>query len=103
MQKIKQGDTVIVITGKDKGKKGDVLKVFPRDSKILVAGVNVVKRHTKPTEQNEGGVLDKVMPIDISNVAYYDEKTKGPSKIGFKFEDGKKFRFVKKSGMVLKK
>ena len=83
--KIKKGDEVIVTTGKDRGKKGKIIKVFPKDNKIVVAGINVVKKHTKPTQTSQGGILSKEMPINISNVAYFDSEANGPTKIGFKF------------------
>lgn len=100
--KIKKGDEVIVITGRDKGKKGKVLAAIPKDGKLVVAGVNSVKRHTKPGMGTSGGIVVKELPIDISNVAIVDPKTGEPSKVGFKnLADGRKVRFVKKSGEVI--
>ncbi|MBP7189918.1 MAG: 50S ribosomal protein L24 [Rickettsiaceae bacterium] len=102
--KIRKGDNVIVTTGKDKGKSGVVLKVFPADSKILVSGVNVVKKHTKPTRMSEGGIVSKEAPLHISNVALADPKTGAPTKVAIKImEDGSKVRVAKKTGEVIRK
>jgi large subunit ribosomal protein L24 len=100
--KIKKGDKIVVITGKDKGKKGEVLQVFPSVSKVRVAGINIAKRHTKPTYAGAGGIVDKELPIHISNVACIDPKTDKPTKVGLKvLQDGKKVRVAKKSGEVI--
>jgi len=102
--KVKKGDEVVVITGKYKGKKGKILKVFPEDNKIIVSGVNLVKKHTKPSQISEGGIITKELPIHISNVAHIDPKTGKPTKIAFKFlEDGSKVRMAKKSGEIIGK
>ena len=102
--KIKKKDKVIVIAGKNKGLVGEVLKIIPKKSRALVRGVNIVKKHTKPTQNNPGGIIDKESTINISNIAFYDEKTKKASKLGFKIlEDGRKVRFEKKSGEVIDK
>jgi len=102
--KIKKKDKVIVIAGKNKGLVGEVLKILPEKSRALVRGVNIVKKHTKPTQNNPGGIIDKESTINISNIAFYDEKTKQASKLGFKIlEDGRKVRFEKKSGEVIDK
>lgn len=102
--KVKKGDEVVVITGKYKGKKGKVLKVFPEESKIVVSGVNLVKKHTKPTQTSEGGIITKELPIHISNVAHVDPKTGNPTKVAFKFlEDGSKVRIARKSGEIIGK
>ncbi|WP_419235208.1 50S ribosomal protein L24 [Rickettsia endosymbiont of Nabis limbatus] len=102
--KVKKGDEVIVITGKYKGKKGEILKVFPEKNKIVVSGINLVKKHTKPTQVSEGGIITKELPIDISNVAHVDPKTGNPTKVAFKFlEDGSKVRIAKKSGEIIGK
>ena len=102
--KIKKGDKVKVITGKSKGKVGDVLKVFPSDNKLIVAGVNLAKKHTKPTQVSEGGIIQKELPIHVSNVSHIDPKTNEITKIGYKIlEDGKKVRFAKKSGEIISK
>ena len=99
---IKKGDRVIVTTGRDKGKKGEVLKVFPKDARALVAGVNVVKRHQRQTQTQAGGIVNKESPIHLSNIAHIDPKSGGATRVGFKvLNDGRKVRFAKKSGEVL--
>ena len=99
--KIRKGDTVIVRTGRDKGKKGEVLSVIKDDLKLVVKGVNVVKRHTKPTQTNTGGIVQKELPIHISNVSLLDPKDGTPTKVGFKIQkDVTKVRFAKKSGDI---
>ncbi len=99
---IKKGDKVIVITGKDKGKTGEVLQVLPSDSKVRIAGINLAKRHTKPSHAGAGGIVEKEMPMHISNVSHVDPKTSKPTKVGVKvLTDGKKVRFAKKSGEVI--
>ena len=100
--KIKKGDKVIVLTGKDKGKTGDVLQVFPTENRVLVSGVNIAKRHTKAQGATEGGIIDKNLPIHISNVALRDPKSGKPTRVGFKTLDGgKKARVAKRSGEVI--
>lgn len=101
--KVKSGDDVIVLTGKDKQKIGKVIKVITFDDKkkVIVSGVNVCKRHTKQKAGNSGGILDKELAIDISNVAILDPKYSSPTRVGFKFVDGKKVRFAKVSGEVI--
>ena len=102
--KLKKGDKVIVITGKDKGKTGEITKVLVKESKVLVSGINMVKRHTKPTQENAGGIISKEMPIHISNVAFIDPKTSKATRLGFKVDkDGRKVRVAKKSGEVVDK
>ncbi|MDG1437009.1 MAG: 50S ribosomal protein L24 [Rickettsiaceae bacterium] len=102
--KIKKGDKVKVTTGKSKGKIGDVIKVFPLKNKVLVAGVNLVKKHTKPSQTSEGGIIQKELPIHISNVSHIDPKTSEVTKIGYKtLDDGKKVRFARKSGEIITK
>lgn len=96
--KIKKGDTVKVITGKNKGKVGDVVKVLPLERRVVVSGVNVVKKHTKPTQMSEGGIVQKELPIHVSNVSILDPKENVATKVGYKMEKGKKVRFCKKSG-----
>lgn len=106
--KIKKGDKVQIITGAYKGTVAEVIKVLPKVNKVVVEGVNVVKKHVKPTQANpDGGIVEKEMPIHISNVMAYDEKAKQASRIGFKYEEDKKgnktkVRYFKKSGTVLK-
>ncbi len=102
--KIRTGDKVIVNTGKDKGKVGEVIKVMPRELKVVVAGVNVVKKHTKPSQKSEGGIIPKEMPIHISNVSHIDPKTGTATRVGIKkLKDGASVRVAKKSGEVISK
>ncbi len=97
--KIRKGDEVIVISGKDKGKVGKVIKALPDEQRVVVEGVAVAKRHTKPSQANpQGGIIDKPMPIHVSNVMAYDAANKKGSRIGYKFENGKKVRILKSSG-----
>jgi large subunit ribosomal protein L24 len=100
--KIRKGDRVVVTTGKDKGKKGEVIKVFPGDSRALVQGVNVVKRHQRQTAKQQGGIVNKESPVHLSNLAHVDPKSGEPTRVGFKvLGDGRKVRFAKKSGEVI--
>jgi len=100
--KIKKGDRVIVTTGRDKGKKGEVIKMFPSEDRALVSGINVVKRHQRQTQRAQGGIVNKESPIQLSNIAHVDPKTGGPTRIGFKkLSDGRTVRFAKKSGEVI--
>jgi large subunit ribosomal protein L24 len=102
MSNIKKGDKVIVTTGRDKGKKGEVLKIFPKEDRALVAGVNVVKRHQRQTQTQQGGIVNKEATIHLSNLAHVDPKSGKASRIGFKtLNDGRKVRFAKKSGEVI--
>ena len=102
--KLKQGDKVIVTTGKDKGKTGEITTVFPKENKVIVGGVNMVKRHTKPSQESAGGIISKEMPIHVSNVALVDPKTGKATRVGYKVEkDGHKVRVAKKSGEVVDK
>lgn len=94
--KIKKGDTVVVLTGKDKGKTGEVLAVTPKQQKVLVAGVNIVKKHRKPTMNSQGQIVEMEKPVHISNVSLMENGK--PARVGFKIEDGKKFRIFKKTG-----
>jgi len=99
--KIKKGDQVIVITGRDKGKTGEVIQAMPKESKVLVRGVNLVKRHTKPTQENAGGIVSKEKPIHVSNVALIDPKSGKATRVGIKLDKGQKVRIAKKSGEVI--
>lgn len=100
--KIKKGDHVIVLAGRDKGKHGEVVQMMPKENRALVRGVNVVRRHQKQTASQEGGIISKEAPIDISNLALEDPKDGKPTRIGFKFlHDGTKVRFAKRSGEVI--
>ena len=100
MQKIRKGDEVVVLTGKDKGRKGSVLQVLPKDNRAVVSGVNVVKRHQRQTPNAEGGIISKEAPIDLSNLALMDKNGKA-TRVGFREEDGKKVRFAKTTGDVI--
>lgn len=102
MKRIRKEDKVIVITGKDRGKTGTVKKLLSA-GKVIVSGVNIVKRHTKPNPNigKAGGILDKEMPIDISNIALFNSETGKADKIGFKFDESKKLRYYKSTGKVV--
>jgi large subunit ribosomal protein L24 len=92
--KIRKGDTVVVITGRDKGRSGEVLRVMPDDNRVLVDGVNMVKKHKRPSAASAGGIETMAAPIHVSNVAHKDPKSGNATRIGFKFlEDGRKVRF----------
>ena len=99
--KIKKGDKVIVLTGKDKGAEGEVLRVQPKESRVTVAGVNMIKRHTKPSQTSAGGIISREAPIHLSNVAIVDPKDGKATRVGFDVRDGKKVRIAKRSGEVL--
>ena len=100
--KIKKGDRVIVTAGRDKGKRGDVLKVFPKEDRALVTGVNMVKRHQRQTQTQQGGIVSKEAPVHLSNLAHVDPKSGSATKIGWKeLADGRRVRFAKKSGEVI--
>ena len=102
--KIKKGDKVIVIAGKNKGATGEVLKIIPEKNRAMVRGVNIVKRHSKPTQNDPGGIKEKESTISISNLAFFEESKSKPTRIGFKFlEDGRKVRFSKLTGEVIDK
>lgn len=101
-QKIKKGDHVIVLSGRDRGKHGEVIEVRPREGRALVRGVNIVRRHQRQTAQAEGGIISKEATIDLSNLAIEDPKDGKPTRVGFKFlEDGKKVRIAKRSGEII--
>ena len=99
--RIKKDDTVIVLTGKDKGKTGKVLKSMPKTGKVIVEGINMQTKHAKQTQKSAAEIKHQEGPIDVSNVMYYDTKAKTATKIGFKVEDGKKVRVAKKTGNVI--
>ncbi len=99
--KLKKGDDVIVIAGKDKGKTGKITKILPSKEKAIVANINKVKKNQKPDNNQAGGIIEKDMPIHISNLSYYDSKNKKGSRIGFKIENGKKTRISKSTGEVI--
>jgi large subunit ribosomal protein L24 len=101
-QKIKKGDTVVILAGKDKGKTGEVTKIIPKQDKVLVSGVNVHARHRKPTQLNpQGGIERKEAPLHISNVAIADPKSGEPTRVRFEERDGKKVRVAAKSGELI--
>jgi large subunit ribosomal protein L24 len=100
--KIKKGDNVVVITGRDKGRRGEVLRVLKDEGRLIVQGVHMMKRHAKPKPGDPGGIVDKEGSIHISNVALLDPKSDKPSRVGFKLlDDGTKVRFARRSGEVL--
>ena len=100
--KIKKGDTVIVTTGRDRGKKGEVLKVFVSENRALVSGVNLVKRHQRQTQKAQGGIVSKESPVHLSNLAHADPKSGAATRVGFKvLSDGRKVRVARKSGEVI--
>ena len=96
--KIKQGDKVVVIAGKDKGKEGKVIKTLKKSSKVIVEGVNIVKKHIKPSGGEDGRIAEIEAPLHVSNVMLYDDKAKKGTRVGYEFKDGKKIRISKKSG-----
>jgi large subunit ribosomal protein L24 len=102
MQKIRKGDRVVVIAGRDKGKKGEVLRLQPKEDRAFVSGVNMVKRHQRPSAGKPGGIEDKEAPIHLSNLAIEDPKDGKPTRVGFKvLEGGRKVRVAKRSGEVI--
>ena len=102
MQKIRKGDKIVVLSGRDKGRTGEVLKMMPKENRALVRGVNLVRRHQKQTAQQEGGIITKEAPIHVSNIALADPKDGKPTRVGFRLEkDGKKVRVAKRSGELI--
>jgi len=100
--KIKKGDKVVVLTGRDKGKAGEVIEVRPTENRALVRGVNLVKRHQRQTQQSQGGIITKEAPINLSNLAVADPKDGKATRVGFKvLADGRKVRFAKRSGETI--
>jgi large subunit ribosomal protein L24 len=100
--KIKKGDKVVILTGRDKGKSGEVIEVRPAEGRALVRGVNMVRRHQRQTQAQAGGIISKEGPIDLSNIAIADPKDGKPSRVGFKvLDDGRKVRFAKRSGDLI--
>ena len=100
--KIKKGDKVVVLTGRDSGKSGEVIEVRPTENRALVRGVNLVKRHTRQSQTSQGGIISKEAPINLSNLAVADPKDGKPTRVGFKvLADGKKVRFSKRSGETI--
>ena len=101
MQKIRKGDKVVVLSGKDKGRSGEITKVMPKEGKATVSGLNIVKRHTRQSQSSEGGIIEKEAPIDLSNLAIVDPKDGKPTRVGFRMEGDKKVRFAKRSGDLI--
>jgi len=102
MQKIKKGDRVVVLAGKDKGRSGEVTQVMPKEGRAIVEGINMVKRHQKQTTTQEAGIIAKEASIDLSNLAIADPKDGKPTRVGFKkLDDGRKVRFAKRSGDLI--
>jgi large subunit ribosomal protein L24 len=100
--RVKKGDSVKVLTGKDKGKTGQILTVMDQQSRVIVQGVNMVRRHTRPSAQTTGGIIQKEAPIHISNVAHVDPKSSEATRVGFRMlDDGRKVRYAKRSGEVI--
>ena len=99
--KIKKGDRVVLLAGRDKGKQGEVLRVWPKEERVLVSGLNLVKRHTKPSQADpQGGIKTKEAPVHVSNVAFVDSDGK-PTRVGFRVEGDKKVRFAKSTGEAI--
>src|SRR4030095_3487081 len=102
MQKIRKGDKVVVLAGKDKGRTGEVVRMMPKDDKAVVRGVNMIHRHQKQSQPQEGGIITKEAPIHLSNIALADPKDGKPTRVGFQFQkDGTKLRSAKRSGEVI--
>ncbi|MBW3098551.1 50S ribosomal protein L24 [Pseudohoeflea coraliihabitans] len=101
MQKIRKGDKVVVLAGKDKGRTGDVVAVMPKEDRAVVQGINVVKRHQRQTQSQEAGIINKEAPIHLSNLAIADPKDGKPTRVGFKVDGDKKVRVAKRSGEVI--
>jgi large subunit ribosomal protein L24 len=100
--KIKKGDRVVVTTGRNKGKTGEVLRVLRDADRVLVQGINMVKRHTAPSQASPGGIIEKEASLHISNVAHIDPKTSEPTRVGYKvIDDGRKVRYAKRSGEII--
>ena len=99
--KIKKGDKVVVLAGRDKGRTGEVVRVLPKEERALVRGINIVKRHQRQTANQEGGIISKELPIHLSNLAVADPKDGKPTRVGFKIEGDKKVRFAKRSGVSI--
>ena len=101
MQKIRKGDKVVVLTGKDKGRTGEVVQVMPKEDKAVVRGINMIARHQKQSASQEGGIVRKEAPLHLSNIAIADPKDSKPTRVGFELRDGKKVRIAKRSGEVI--
>lgn len=102
--KIKKGDSVVVISGRDKGKRGEVLRVFPDENRVIVQGVHIARRHTRPRFGEPGGIIDKELTIHVSNVAHIDPRSSQPTRVGYRIlDDGRKVRVARRSGEVIDK
>ena len=101
MLKLKKGDNVLVISGKDKGKTGSIISIFPKVNKVIIKGVNIVKKHQKPSKQSGGGIIEKELSIHLSNLAFISIKDGKKTKMGYKLEKNKKIRFEKKTGEII--
>ena len=101
MQKIRKGDKVVILTGKDKGRSGEVLQVMPKEDRAVVRGINVVKRHQRQSASQEAGIITKEAPIHLSNIAIADPKDGKPTRVGFKVDGDKKVRVAKRSGATI--
>jgi len=102
MAKVRKGDRVVVIAGKDKGARGEVLRVLPKDERVVVTGVNVIKRHQRQTPRDQGGIIEREAPIHLSNVALIDPESDLPTRVGFKVdESGRKIRVARRSGVAI--
>jgi large subunit ribosomal protein L24 len=102
--KIKKGDNVVVISGRDKGKSGEVLRVFPTESRLVVQGVHIARRHTRARMGDPGGIVEKELTIHVSNVAHVDPQSGKPTRVGYRnLDDGRKVRFARRSGEVIDK
>ena len=99
--KIKKGDQVVVTTGRDKGRRGEVMQVLREENRVLVQGCNMVKRHTRPTQTNPGGIINKEAPLHVSNVAHIDPDSGSATRVGYEVKDGKKIRIARRSGKAL--
>lgn len=101
MQKIRKGDKVVILTGKDKGRSGEVLQVMPKEDRAVVRGINLVKRHQRQSASQEAGIITKEAPIHLSNIAIADPKDGKPTRVGFKIDGDKKVRVAKRSGATI--
>ena len=99
--KIKKGDQVVVTTGRDKGRRGEVMQVLREENRVLVQGCNMVKRHTRPTQTNPGGIINKEAPLHVSNVAHIDPDSGSATRVGYEVKEGKKIRIARRSGKAL--
>ena len=100
--KVKKGDTVLVISGKDKGKSGEIVTVYPKNNRVILRGLNIAKRHTAQSQASQGGIIDKELSIHVSNVSHIDPKDNKATRIGYRFlDDGRKVRIAKRSGDLI--